>query len=129
MIFVLAAIVILALIGIVLKPKVSPKSLSGTVGKGPAKVQDISKLPPPTEIFSIGGTVEKIEGKTLTIKSFSSGDLKIYTVTVDNATQIEKREMKNDLSKPEEGKLFNPYNVRDASFSDIHQNDNVAIEA
>ena len=90
---------------------------------------EMPKIPVPAEGTSISGTVEKIEGKTLTVKAFFFGEQKTFAVTVGDATKIQKSEMKKETPKPEEGKPFEPFTLTDASFSDIRQNDNLNIEA
>jgi hypothetical protein len=87
------------------------------------------KIPIPNEVTSISGTVEKIEGKTLTVKTFFFGEQKTYTMTVGDNTKIQKSEIKKELPTPEEGKPFEPFTLTDAKLSDIRQNDKVVIEA
>jgi hypothetical protein len=105
--------------------KVSNKMGSGNVPAPPEK----PKIPIPNEITSISGTVEKIEGKTLTVKSFFFGEEKNYAVTVGDATKIQKSEMKKELPTPEEGKPLESFTLTDVKLSDIRQNDRVFIEA
>jgi hypothetical protein len=87
------------------------------------------KIPVPAEVTSISGTVEKIEGQTITVKAFFFGEQKTFSVTVGDATKIKKSEMKKEISKPEEGKPLELFTLTDASFTDIRQNDNLTIEA
>jgi hypothetical protein len=89
---------------------------------------DISKIPIPDEITSISGTVEKIEGTTLTVKANVLGEERTYTVTAGDNTKIEKKKLDTNL-KPEKGEPYNSYIVTAAKFSDIRQNDTVSIEA
>lgn len=90
---------------------------------------EMPKIQVPAEVTSISGTVEKIEGKTLTVKANFFGKQKTFAVTAGDATKIQKSEMKKDIPKPEEGKPFEPFTLTDASFSDIRQNDNLTVEA
>jgi hypothetical protein len=90
---------------------------------------EMPKISIPNEVTSISGTVEKIEGKTLTVKAFFYGEEKTFTVTVGDATKIQKSEMKKEIPTPEEGKTVEPFTITDAKFSDIRQNDNLSIEA
>jgi hypothetical protein len=138
-----AAVVIIALILIVVvwKSKTNkgdqtqgqtPKEItgiSGSDGKTPSASSETPKLKALDEVTSIFGKVEKIEGKTLTVKAFFFGDQKTYTVTVGGATKIKKKEAKKELPKSEEGKPIEPFAYTDAGFSDIRQNDNVSIDA
>lgn len=120
----IAVLIILALIGFAWMNKKSQKGESGS-GNTPGA----ANAPVPVEAVSISGTVEKIEGKTLIVKSLAFGEQKEYSVIVDSSTKIQTQETKKDASKAESGKPFDPYVISDVSFSDIRLNDNVAIEA
>jgi hypothetical protein len=131
----LVVILILVLSAIVWKSKTKKaaqtQKATGSVGS-PSETPtppEIPKIQAPSEVASISGTVEKIEGKTITVKAFFFGEQKTYTVTVGDATKIQKSEMKKEISKPEEGKPVEPFTLTDASFSDIRQNDSLSIEA
>jgi len=90
---------------------------------------EMPKIQAPSEVTSISGTVEKIEGQILTVKAFFFGEQKTFAVTVGDATKIQKSEMKKEVPKPEEGKPFEPFTLTDANLSDIRQNDSLSIEA
>ncbi|MFA5925972.1 MAG: hypothetical protein WC831_03470 [Parcubacteria group bacterium] len=49
----------------------------------------------------IGGTIEKIDGSTLTLNSIS--EKKIYTIKVTNNTKVTKREFSKDTSPKDTG--------------------------
>lgn len=128
-------IVIIALILFVIVWKTKKESQTQTTavtapdGTTLSAPPEMPKIPVPAEVTSISGSVEKIEGKTLTVKAFFFGEEKTYAVTAGDATKIQKSEMKKEIPKPEEGKPFEPFTLTDASFSDIRQNDNLTIEA
>jgi preprotein translocase subunit YajC len=103
--------------------------IAGPDGKTLPAPPEMPKIQAPAEVTSISGTVEKIEGKTITVKANFFGEQKTFAVTAGDATKIQKSEMKKDIPKPEEGKPFEPFTLTDASFSDIRQNDNLTIEA
>jgi hypothetical protein len=134
---ILIVIVALVLFAIVWKTKTKKEAqtqnqttaVTDPDGTTLATPPEIPKIPVPSEVTSISGTVEKIEGKTLTMKAFFFGEGKTYSVTAGDTAKIQKSEMKKEISKPEEGKPFEPFNIIDASLSDIRQKDSLTIEA
>jgi len=139
----------LAIIGLLILGLIAGALVAGLYYKGKAKqaetacakqaadlkksstsgMPNIPKVPVPSEVTSISGTVEKIEGQTITLKAFFFGEQKTFAVTAGDATKIQKREMKKELPKPEEGKPMEPFTLTDAKLGDIRQGDNLNVEA
>jgi len=139
----------LAIIGLLILGLIAGALVAGLYYKGKAKqaetacakqvadlkksstsdMSNISKIPVPSEVTSVSGTVEKIEGQTITLKAFFFGEQKTFAVTAGDATKIQKREMKKELPKPEEGKPMEPFTLTDAKLGDIRQGDNLIVEA
>jgi len=90
---------------------------------------EVPKALVPNEIYNVSGLVEKIDGNTLTVKSFSFGEQKSFTVKVTDNTKIIKRELLTTPPKAEEGKPISPFKETDAKLSDIRENDNINVEA
>ncbi|MFH0930070.1 MAG: hypothetical protein V1814_02350 [Candidatus Moraniibacteriota bacterium] len=99
--------------------KAKEQSLSGGIPKVCAS----------NELFGISGTIEKIDGNTLTVEAFFFGGKKTYKVTVNSDTKIVRREMLQNLPEPEEGKPFNPIRDTEGKLSDLKEKDNIVIEA
>jgi len=97
--------------------------------KKASAIPEAPNVPVPNEVFSIGGTVTEIQDGALTVKSFFFGQEKSYKVKIGDNTKIQKREMKKEIPKPEEGKSFEPFTTTDAKLEDIRQNDSVTVES
>ena len=133
----IAIIIILGVIAIVWKNIIEEKArmkkeavgFIGSDGKVLFPPSEVSEIKVPNEIVSISGSVEKIDKDVLIIKSLFFGEQKIYTVIVGSGVKIQKREMKKEIPKYEEGNIIEPFIVTDAVFADIRPNDNLNIEA
>lgn len=97
--------------------------------KKASAIPEAPNVPVPNEVFSLGGTVTEIQDGTLTVKAFFFGQEKAYKVKIGDNTKIQKREMKKEIPKPEEGKPMEPFTTTDAKLEDIRQNDSVTIES
>lgn len=90
---------------------------------------DVSDMPIPAEITSISGTVEKIDGNTLTVKTNLFGNEKTYRVKITENTKITKREILQNPPQSKEGEVINPFKDSEAAIGDIREKDNLTIEA
>lgn len=89
----------------------------------------IPKVCASNELFGISGTIEKIDGDILTVEAFFFGGKRTYKITTNSDTKIVKREILQNLPKPEEGKPFNPIKDTEGKLSDLKEKDNIATEA
>jgi hypothetical protein len=97
--------------------------------KAESTIPAVPKMQLPSEIFSVGGKVENIDGQKITIKSLSLGEEKTYQVTAGSETKIIKREM--DLSPPKAGteKTLSEPKETEASLSDIKIGDSLTVDS
>lgn len=106
--------------------KITAAQKSGTE----AGVPNVPKVNVPDEVNNISGTIEKVDGNTLTVKTFFFGEPKNYSVTVANDTKIIKREIiEGSLKAANEKEPPAPFKDSDAKLSDIREKDNVSIDS